>query len=106
MGWWPMAWSGSSPAEIDEVWRQRWSGQAVRVVARQMRYRPSTVRDLLKKTGGIRPVAAAGKLRLSPAERKEAMGERHAQCGISGRVRRGRSQARGENIWCGAVRVD
>ena len=102
-----MAWSGSSPAEIDEVWRQRWSGQAVRVVARQMRYWPSTVRDLLKKTGGIRPVARRRwKLRLSLAEREEAMGERHAQCGTCGRVRRGRSQARGANIWCGAVRVD
>jgi hypothetical protein len=41
-------------------WRQRWSGQAVRVVARQMRYRPSTVRDLLKKTGGIRPGGGGG----------------------------------------------
>jgi hypothetical protein len=43
-----------SPAEVDEVWRRWRSGQAVKVLARQMRLNPSTVRDLLKRTGGIR----------------------------------------------------
>jgi IS30 family transposase len=72
MGWWPMARSGLSPAEIDEVWRRWRSGQAVRVLARQMRCSPSTVRDLLKRTGGIRPVPRQRwELRLSLAEREE-----------------------------------
>ena len=48
--------SALSPAEVDEVWRRWRSGQAVRVLARQMRCNPSTVRDLLKRTGGIRPM--------------------------------------------------
>jgi IS30 family transposase len=67
-----MARSGLSPAEIDEVWRRWRSGQAVRVLARQMRCSPSTVRDLLKRTGGIRPVPRQRwELRLSLAEREE-----------------------------------
>jgi hypothetical protein len=45
-----------SPVEVDEVWRRWRSGQAVKVLAREMRRNPSTVRDLLKRTGGIRPV--------------------------------------------------
>lgn len=45
-----------SAVEVDEVWRRWRSGQAVKVLARQMRCNPSTVRDLLKRTGGIRPV--------------------------------------------------
>lgn len=43
-----------SPAEVDEVWRRWRSGQAVRVLSREMRRHPSTVRDLLKRPGGIR----------------------------------------------------
>ena len=38
---------GLSPAEVDEVWRRWRSGLAVKVLARQMRVSPSTVRDLL-----------------------------------------------------------
>jgi hypothetical protein len=38
---------GLSPAEVDEVWRRWRSGLAVKVLARQMRLNPSTVRDLL-----------------------------------------------------------
>src|ERR671913_2278188 len=61
-----------SPAEVDEVWRRWRSGQAVKVLAREMRRHPSTVRDLLKRTGGIRPVPRRrGELRLSLAEREE-----------------------------------
>jgi len=45
-----------TPAEVDEVWSRWRSGQAVKVLARQMRVNPSTVRDLLHRTGGIRPV--------------------------------------------------
>jgi len=44
-----------TPAEVDEVWVRWRSGQAVKVLFRQMRVNPSTVRDLLHRTGGIRP---------------------------------------------------
>jgi IS30 family transposase len=72
MGWWRMARCGLSPAEVDEVWRRWRSGQAVKVLARQMRCKPSTVRDLLKRTGGIRPVPRRRwELRLSLDEREE-----------------------------------
>ena len=61
-----------SPAEVDEVWRRWRSGQAVKVLAREMRRHPSTVRDLLKRSGGIRPVPRRRwELRLSLAEREE-----------------------------------
>jgi hypothetical protein len=44
----------------------------VKVLSRQMRRNPSTVRDLLKRTGGIRPVPRRRwELRLSLAEREE-----------------------------------
>jgi IS30 family transposase len=67
-----MARSGLSLAEVNEVWRRWRSGQAVRVLARQMRCNPSTVKDLLKRTGGIRPVPRRRwELRLSLAEREE-----------------------------------
>src|ERR687898_2345094 len=61
-----------SPAEVDEVWRRWRSGQAVNVLAREMRRHPSTVRDLLKRTGGIRPVPRRRwELRLTVVEREE-----------------------------------
>ena len=61
-----------SPAEVDEVWRRWRSGQAVKVLSREMRRNPSTVRDLLKRTGGIRPVPRRRwELRLSLVEREE-----------------------------------
>src|SRR5215203_3000412 len=61
-----------SPAEVDEVWRRWRSGQAVKALSREMRRHPSTVRDLLKRTGGIRPVPRCRwELRLSLAEREE-----------------------------------
>ena len=44
-----------TPAEVDEVWARWRSGQAVKVLARQMRVNPSTVRELLHRTGGIKP---------------------------------------------------
>ena len=43
-----------TPAEVDEIWARWRSGQAVKVLARQMRVNPSTVRDLLHRTGGRR----------------------------------------------------
>ena len=49
-----MARRALSAAEVDEVWRRWRSGQAVRVLARQMRVSPSTVRDLPKRTTGRR----------------------------------------------------
>ena len=72
MGWWSMVRTALSPAEVDEVWRRWRSGQAVKVLARQMRRHPSTVRDLLKRTGGVRPAPRCRwELRLSLAEREE-----------------------------------
>lgn len=48
------------------------SGQAVKVLAREMRRHPSTLRDLLKRCGGVRPVPQRRwELRLSPVEREE-----------------------------------
>jgi len=59
-------------AEVDEVWVRWRSGQAVKVLSRQMRVSPSTVRDLLHRTGGIRPAPKRRwELRLSLAEREE-----------------------------------
>jgi len=61
-----------TPAEVDEVWSRWRSGQAVKVLARQMRVNPSTVRDLLHRSGGIRPVPRRRwELRLSAGEREE-----------------------------------
>jgi IS30 family transposase len=61
-----------SPAEVDEVWRRWRSGEAVKVLARAMRRHPSTVRDLLKRCGGVRPAPRRrGELRLTVAEREE-----------------------------------
>jgi IS30 family transposase len=61
-----------TPAEVDEVWRRWRSGQAVKVLAREIRRHPSTVRDLLKRCGGVRPVPQRRwELRLSLAEREE-----------------------------------
>jgi hypothetical protein len=63
---------GLAPAEVDEVWRRWRSGLAVKVLARQMRVNPSTVRDLLERTGGIRPVPRRRwELRLDLGEREE-----------------------------------
>jgi IS30 family transposase len=67
-----MARRALAAAEVDEVWRRWRSGQAVRVLAREMRCHPSTVRDLLKRTGGIRPVPRRRwELRLGLGEREE-----------------------------------
>ena len=64
--------SALSPVEVDEVWRRWRSGEAVKVLAREMRRHPSTVRDLLKRTGGVRPVPRRRwELRLSLDEREE-----------------------------------
>jgi IS30 family transposase len=61
-----------SEAEVDEVWARWRSGQAVRVLSREMRRHPSTVRDLLKRCGGIRPAPRRRPgLRLSLSEREE-----------------------------------
>ncbi|WP_458691383.1 IS30 family transposase [Nocardia tengchongensis] len=58
--------------EIEEVWRRWRSGQAIKVLAREMRRHPSTVRELLKRCGGVRPAARhRNSLRLSLAEREE-----------------------------------
>ncbi|GAB0102385.1 IS30-like element ISCfr4 family transposase [Nocardia sp. JMUB6875] len=44
----------------------------MKVLAREMRRNPSTVRDLLKRCGGVRPVPRRrGQLRLSPVEREQ-----------------------------------
>src|SRR6266536_4147445 len=67
-----MARTALSAEEVDEVWRRWRSGEAVKVLARAMRRHPSTVRDLLKRCGGVRPAPRRrGELRLSLAEREE-----------------------------------
>ncbi|WP_378741083.1 helix-turn-helix domain-containing protein [Nocardia brasiliensis] len=82
-----------SETEIDEVWRRWRCGQAVKVLAREMGRHPSTVRDLLKRCGGVRAAARRrGELRLSLADREEispglAAGE--SLRGIAARLRRG-----------------
>jgi hypothetical protein len=59
-------------AEVDEIWVTWRSGQAVKVLARETRLNPSTVRDLLHRTGGIRPSPKRRwDLWLSLAEREE-----------------------------------
>lgn len=61
-----------TPAEVDEVWTRWRSGQAVKVLSREMRVSPSTVRDLLHRTGGIRPAPRRRwAVRLSMADREE-----------------------------------
>ena len=61
-----------SAAQVDEVWARWRSGQAVRVLSRQMRVSPSTVRALLLRAGGIGPVPRRrASLRLSLTEREE-----------------------------------
>lgn len=60
-----------SPAEVDEVWFRWRSAQAVRVLAREMRRSPSTVRALLLRSGGIRPlVRRAAGMRGDERERR------------------------------------
>jgi DNA-binding NarL/FixJ family response regulator len=61
-----------SPAEVDEVWLRWRSGQALRVLAREMRVSHSVVRDLIYRCGGIRPVPRQRwEVRLSLVEREE-----------------------------------
>ena len=74
-----------SPVEVDEVWARWRSGQAVKVLAREMRVSPSTARDLLHRTGGIRPAPKRRwEVRLSLAEREEI--SRGLAAGLSLRV--------------------
>ena len=79
-----------SPVEVDEVWARWRSGQAVKVLARaDAGAIPSTVRDLLQRTGGIRPVPRRRwELRLSLAEREEI--SRGLAAGLSLRIDRRR----------------
>ncbi|MFE3258748.1 IS30 family transposase [Nocardia sp. NPDC059091] len=59
-------------AQVEEVWRRWRSGQAIKVLAREMRRHPSTVRELLKRCGGVRPAPRhRSERRLSLAEREE-----------------------------------
>ena len=61
-----------TPGQVDEVWLRWRAGQAVKVLSREMRVNPSTVRDLLHRSGGIRPVPRRRwELRQSLAEREE-----------------------------------
>jgi IS30 family transposase len=61
-----------TPAEVDEVWARWRSGQALRVLSREMRVNHSTVRDLIYRCGGIRPAPRRRwELRLTLAEREE-----------------------------------
>ena len=61
-----------SPAEVDEVWSRWRSGQALRVMAREMRVSHSAVRGLIDRCGGIRPSPRRRwDVRLSLDEREE-----------------------------------
>jgi IS30 family transposase len=61
-----------SPAEVDEVWARWRSGQAIRVLCREMRANHSVVRDLIYRCGGIRPAPRRRwEARLSLLEREE-----------------------------------
>ena len=74
-----------TPAQVDEVWSRRQAGQAVKVLSREMRVNATTVRDLLVRTGGIRPSPRRRwELRLSVAEREEI--SRGLAAGLSVRV--------------------
>ena len=74
-----------TPAQVDEVWSRRRAGQAVKVLAREMRLNATTVRDLLVRAGGIRPVPRRRwEQRLSMVEREEI--SRGLAAGLSVRV--------------------
>jgi DNA-binding NarL/FixJ family response regulator len=61
-----------SPAEVEEVWSRWRSGQAIRVLSREMRVNHSVVRDLIYRCGGIRPSPRRRcAVRLSVTEREE-----------------------------------
>jgi IS30 family transposase len=61
-----------TPVQVDEIWSRWRAGQAVKVLSREMRVNPSTVRDLLHRCGGIRPAPRRRwELRLSLIEREE-----------------------------------
>jgi len=61
-----------TPVQVDEIWLRWRAGQAVKVLSREMRVNPSTVRDLLHRCGGIRPAPRRRwELRLSSIEREE-----------------------------------
>ena len=61
-----------SPAEVDEVWSRWRSGQALRVVAREMRVSHSAVRGVIDRCGGIRPAPRRRcEVRLALNEREE-----------------------------------
>jgi hypothetical protein len=61
-----------SPAEVDEFWARWRSGQAVKVWARDNAGQSVQVRDLLHRTGGIRPATKRRwEVGLSLAEREE-----------------------------------
>lgn len=76
-------------------------GRRSRLLSRQMRRHPSTVRDLLKRCGGVRlPVRRRSAWRLSLAEREEisrglAAGE--SLRSIAARLRRAPSQSLGRS---------
>jgi IS30 family transposase len=61
-----------TPGQVDEVWLRWRAGQAVKVLSREMRVNPSTVRDVLHRSGGTRPATRRRwELRLSLVEREE-----------------------------------
>ena len=62
-----------SAAEQDETWDRFEAGESMRSIARSIGRHQASVRELILKTGGVRPVAptAWSEARMSLAEREE-----------------------------------
>jgi hypothetical protein len=92
MSWWWMARGPLCAVEVDEVWRRWRSGQAVKVLAREMRCNPSTVRDLLSGPAGSDRCGVGGgggRVGLRPGCRCPLSGTPPTQRRPSGRARVG-----------------
>jgi len=61
-----------SPDQLRDIWDRVGAGESVKSIARSLRREPSSLRQVLKRTGGIRPPERKRSVRcLSHAEREE-----------------------------------
>ena len=61
-----------SPDQLRDIWDRVGAGESVKSIARSLRREPSSLRQVLKRTGGIRPPERKRSTRcLSHAEREE-----------------------------------